>query len=171
MILKYVSIKIAKINSQENDLVFCNYVRSVIECIGQQYIPTNWPLFTDVSKVGLKSVLVHNRIKFPSVSLAHASSMKESYENMEPLLEKIQHKKHLEYVWEFKVHCCLLWFAVWLHKASVISLCVGSRVRKTITSKNSGLNETRLNTLLNNPQKLIYLLCSSKSDSYECRHG
>ena len=82
--------------SQENDLIFCSYVRSVIEGFGQQHIPTDWPLFTEASEVGLKSFLLHKGIKFPSVSLAHVASMKESNENVEPLLEKIQHGK---YIW------------------------------------------------------------------------
>jgi NADH:ubiquinone oxidoreductase subunit E len=53
-------------------------------------------LFTDTSNVGLKSVLLNNGIKLPSVSLAHAARMKESNENMVPLLEKIQREK---YIW------------------------------------------------------------------------
>jgi hypothetical protein len=53
-------------------------------------------LFTDNSKVYIISVLLYNGIKFPSASLAHAASMKGSYENMEPLLERFQHEK---YIW------------------------------------------------------------------------
>jgi hypothetical protein len=52
-------------------------------------------VFTHSSKVSLKAVLLHNGNKFPSVPLAHAAKMNESYENMELLLEKIQYKKNI----------------------------------------------------------------------------
>jgi len=41
----------------------------------------------DLSIVILKTVLLHNGNKFPSVSLAHVATM-EFYENMKLLLEK-----------------------------------------------------------------------------------
>jgi hypothetical protein len=45
-------------------------------------------LFTDYSKTGLKTVLLHNWSKFSSVPLAYATNMKETYENLITLLEK-----------------------------------------------------------------------------------
>jgi len=51
-------------------------------------------LFIDSSKVSLKAVLLHNGNIFPSAPLAHAANMKEYYENMKLLLEKIQYEKH-----------------------------------------------------------------------------
>jgi len=41
--------------------------------------------------VSLKVVLLHNGNKFPSVPLAHAANMKESYESMKLLLGKIKY--------------------------------------------------------------------------------
>jgi len=55
------------------------------------YNPDQWRFFIDSSKVSLKVVLLHNRNKFPSVPLAHAANMKESYESMELLLGKIKY--------------------------------------------------------------------------------
>jgi hypothetical protein len=46
------------------------------------------------SEVNLKALLLHNGSKFPSVPLAHAAEMKESYENMKVLLEKIQYETY-----------------------------------------------------------------------------
>ena len=54
-------------------------------------------LFIDSSKVNLKVALLHNGNRFPSVPLAHAASMKESYENMKLLLGKI---KYNEFKWK-----------------------------------------------------------------------
>jgi hypothetical protein len=51
-------------------------------------------LFIDSSNVSLKAVLLHIGNKLPSVPLAHAANMKESYENMKLLLEKIQYAKY-----------------------------------------------------------------------------
>ena len=63
--------------SQEDGVVFCNDVCSVMEVLGHEYSPDQWRLFIDSSKVSLKLVLLHNGNKFPSVPLAHAANMKE----------------------------------------------------------------------------------------------
>jgi hypothetical protein len=49
-------------------------------------------VFIDSSKVSLEVVLLHKGNKFPSAPLTHAANMKESYENMKLLLEKIPYK-------------------------------------------------------------------------------
>jgi len=68
--------------SQENGVVFCNDVCSVMEVLGHEYNPDKCHLFTDSSKVSLKVVLLHNGKRFPSVPSAHATNMKESYESI-----------------------------------------------------------------------------------------
>ena len=79
--------------SQEDGVVFCNDVCSIMKVLGHEYNPDQWRLFVDSSKVSLKVVLFHNGNRFPSVSLAHAASMKESYESMKLLLGKIKYDK------------------------------------------------------------------------------
>jgi len=64
-----------------------------MEVLGHEYNPDQWRLFRDSSKVSLKLVLLHNRNRFPSVPLAHAANMKESYESMKLLLGKIKYDK------------------------------------------------------------------------------
>jgi len=56
-----------------------------------------WRLFIDSSKVSLKVVLLHNGNRFPSIPLAHAANIKESYESMKLLLGKI---KYDEFKWK-----------------------------------------------------------------------
>jgi hypothetical protein len=63
------------------------------EVLGHEHNPDQWSLFIDSSKVGLKVVLLHKGNKFPSVLLAHAVKMKESYERMKLLLGKIKYDK------------------------------------------------------------------------------
>ena len=66
-----------------------------MEVLGHEYNPNQWRLFIDSSKVSLKVVLLHNAQWFPSVPLAHAANMKESYESM---LGKINYD---EFKWKF----------------------------------------------------------------------
>ena len=47
--------------------------------------------------MSLKAVLLHNGSRFPSVPLAHADNMKESYKSMKLLLGEI---KYDEFTWK-----------------------------------------------------------------------
>jgi len=86
--------------SEENDLVYCNNIGAVMDVLDHEHKTTEWRLFIDSSKSSLKAVLLHNGNKFPSVPLAYATNMKETYENLKILLEKIQYDK---YCWTI---CC-----------------------------------------------------------------
>jgi len=81
--------------SQEDGVVFCNNVCSVVEV----YNPDQWLLF-DSSKVSLDVVLLLSGNRFLSVPLVHAANMKESYESMKLLLGKI---KYDEFKWKLCV--------------------------------------------------------------------
>ena len=70
-----------------------------MEVLGHEYNPDQWHLVIDSSKVSLKVVQLHNGNRFPSVPLAHAANMKESYESMKLLLGKIKYD-------EFKCKLC-----------------------------------------------------------------
>ena len=73
---------------QEDGVVFCNDVCSVMEVLVQEYNPDQLRLLIGSSKMSLKVVLLHKKNRFPSVPLAHAANMKESYESMKLLLGK-----------------------------------------------------------------------------------
>jgi len=77
--------------SQEDGVVFCNDVCSVMEVIGHEYNRDQWRLFIDSSKVSLMVVLLHNGNILPSVPLAHAANMKEICESMKLLLGKAKY--------------------------------------------------------------------------------
>ena len=68
--------------SKEDGVVSCNDVCSVMEVLGHEHNPDQGRLFIDSSKVRLKLVLLHNGNTFPSIALAHAANMKESYESI-----------------------------------------------------------------------------------------
>ena len=63
-------------------------------CVLLIYIHTEWRLFIQSSKFSLKFGLLHNGNKFPSVPLANAANVKESYENTKQVLKKIQCEKY-----------------------------------------------------------------------------
>jgi hypothetical protein len=99
--------------SQENDLVFCSDICSGMEAVGHQHNTPEWRLFIDSSKVSLKAVLLHNGNKYPSVPLAHAVNMKESYENTKFLLEKIHYEKYN--LWGFESDCSFARIRAWIY--------------------------------------------------------
>ena len=84
---------------QEDGVMFCNDICSVMEVLGHEYNPDAWRLFIVSSKVNLKLVLLNNGNRFPSVPLAHAANMKESYESIKILLKKI---KYDEFKWKLR---------------------------------------------------------------------
>jgi hypothetical protein len=53
-----------------------------MEVLGHEYNPNQWRLFIDSSKVSANVVLLRNGNRFPSIPLAHAAKMKESYESI-----------------------------------------------------------------------------------------
>jgi hypothetical protein len=75
--------------SLKKDLVFCDYVCSVIEVLGHQHVPTEWRFL-----IQLLAVLLHEGNKFPSAPLVHTANMNKPYENIKLLLEKIQYEKY-----------------------------------------------------------------------------
>jgi hypothetical protein len=56
--------------------------------------PEDWRLFIDLSKSSLKAVLLHNGNVLPSIPAGYAVNMKESYDNMELLLNCVNYKKY-----------------------------------------------------------------------------
>ena len=127
--------------SQENALIFCNYVYSVIEALGHQHDPTEWHLFIDYSEVSLKAVHLHNGDRLPSVPLSHACNMKESCGNMQLLLDKIQYEK---YIWNICGDLKVV--APCLATQSFVAFCVSviAGTEKNHYIKNSGLNKNWL---------------------------
>jgi len=71
--------------------------------------PEQWRLFIDASKTSLKAVLLHNGNKLPSIPVAYAPSIKETYTAMNNILVEVHYKKYqLEFGDDFKVIVVLL---------------------------------------------------------------
>lgn len=78
----------------EDDFVFCDDIKGLLAAMGCQYQPHEWRLFIDSSKRSLKCVLLHNGNKFASIPIGHSVHLKESYENMKKVLQKLKYREH-----------------------------------------------------------------------------
>ena len=78
----------------EENLLFCNNIEKLITAMGTSYTTSEWRLFIDSSKRSLKCVLLHNGNKLASVPIGHSIQMKETYENMKSIPDKIKYAEH-----------------------------------------------------------------------------
>ena len=81
--------------SKEDDLVYCNDVAGLLGLMGvSPYCCEDWRLFIDSSKASLKIVLLHNGNKFAPVPIGHSTKMKEEYDAIKLVLEKLDYNTH-----------------------------------------------------------------------------
>ena len=83
--------------SMSESLCFCTDIMGLFEAIGLKHEPDQWRLFIDSSTRSLKAVLLHNGNEHPSIPVGHSVHLKEDYENVKALLQKI---KYDEYKWD-----------------------------------------------------------------------
>ena len=72
----------------------CRYCTASAQAWSALYEPKYWRLFIDSSKRALKCVLLHNGNQLASVPIAHSTTLKENYETVEYVLEKIGYDQH-----------------------------------------------------------------------------
>lgn len=81
--------------TEENDIVYCKNIPGLLNLMGLPvYRPEDWRLFIDSSKRSLKCVLLHNGNKLASIPIGHSTKLKEEYENIKLVLEKISYVQH-----------------------------------------------------------------------------
>ena len=81
--------------STVKNLVYCADIAQVLLKLGvPRYEPKDWRLFINSSKRSLKCVLLHNGKQFASVPIAHSTTLKEKYEAVKYVLEKIGYDQH-----------------------------------------------------------------------------
>ena len=81
--------------STVKDLVYCADITQLLLKIGvPQYEPKDRRLLIDSSKRSRECVLLHNGNQFASVPIAHSTTMKEKYEAVKYVLEKIGYDQH-----------------------------------------------------------------------------
>jgi len=79
---------------KEDDLAFCYDVDGLMNALGIKHDPQEWRLFIDSSKLSLKAVLLHNGNQHPSTPAGHTVQMKETYEKLKQLLNKLEYSKY-----------------------------------------------------------------------------
>lgn len=84
----------AKYFTKKNQICYCNDVPGLFKELNLHHNSNEWRLFIDSSKDSLKAVLLHNGNKKPSIPIAHAVNVKETYEIIAELLEYINYKNH-----------------------------------------------------------------------------
>jgi len=81
--------------SEDNDLVYCHDVPGLLHHLGlPAYDPEDWRLFIDGSTRSLKCVLLYNGTTYASIPLAHSTTLKEEYENIKMILQKLSYHEH-----------------------------------------------------------------------------
>ena len=113
---------LSRFYQMSNTMCYCADINGLMEELGFQHNVDEWRLFIDSSKASLKAVLLYYGNTKPSVPVAHAVEMKETYETMQTLLKLI---KYDENQWNicgdlkvvglllgmqsgFTKHCCFL---------------------------------------------------------------
>lgn len=116
---------------KEDSICYCENIDGLMDEIGFLHRVKDWRLFIDASTASLKAVLLHNGNEKPSIPVAHIVNMKESYESMQLILNKIGYDK---YKWQlcgdlkvsaiilglqkgYTKHCCFL--CLWDSRAKV----------------------------------------------------
>ena len=72
-------------------ICYCKDVKGLMSWLGVDHNVDEWRLFIDSSKISLKAVLLHNGNKYASIPVGYSAHMKETYENMSLLLQKIHY--------------------------------------------------------------------------------
>jgi len=79
---------------KEYDPVFCYDVDGLMNALAIKHDPHEWRLFIDSLKLCLKAVLLNNGNQHPSIPVGHAVYMKETYEKLNPLLNRLEYSKY-----------------------------------------------------------------------------
>lgn len=78
----------------ENDLSFCIDIFGLMEVLNIDYVVTDWRLFIDASKSGLKAVLLHNDHAYMPIPIAYSRVLKETHYSMKLIFEKVKYNEH-----------------------------------------------------------------------------
>lgn len=75
-------------------ITYCWNIKELFILLGQRHNPEEWRLFIDGSSESLKAALVHNGNKLPTIPVAYARNVKETYASMQAILMLVQHNEH-----------------------------------------------------------------------------
>ena len=90
------NLDIAQHFTTDGPLCYCNDIEGLYANLLQEYSSSDWRLFIDSSKCSLKAVLLHNGNLKPGIPIAHSVYLKETFVNLQEILEAI---KYRTYAW------------------------------------------------------------------------
>lgn len=82
----------------EADLTFCSDIIGLTQAMQIEYDVNDWRLFIDGSKSGLKVILLHNDNAYMPIPIAYSRVLKETYDSMKLIFNKIKYDDHKWYV-------------------------------------------------------------------------
>jgi len=65
-----------------------------MNALGIEHDPLGWRLFIDSSKLSLKAGLLRNGNQHPCIPVGHVVHVKQTYENLKQLLNKLEYSKY-----------------------------------------------------------------------------
>ncbi|KAI6647085.1 hypothetical protein LOD99_8922 [Oopsacas minuta] len=86
---------LAQYYTTDGPLCNCNDIEGLYANVLQEHSTSDWRLFIDSSKRSLKVVLVHNGNLKPGVPIAHSVYLRETFVNLQEVLEAIQYRTHI----------------------------------------------------------------------------
>lgn len=86
--------ELAQYFEKNHQFNYCKDIDGLMNALHRKHIPAEWRLFIDSSKVSLKAVLLHNGNAYPSIPIAHGVHVKETYENIQNLLQCIDYSMY-----------------------------------------------------------------------------
>ena len=93
----------------EDEFVFCDDINGLLNAMCCEYEPVEWRLFIDSSKRSLQCILLYRENVFASIPIGHSFRMKESYDSVKQLLQKLKYSEHnWEICGDLKIVCMLL---------------------------------------------------------------
>ena len=76
---------------EANTCTYSHDIPGLVKKLGMDYIAGDWRLFIDGSVTSLKAVLLHKKNKKPCIPLGFSTTMKETYETLGEILEKLKY--------------------------------------------------------------------------------
>ena len=86
--------ELAKFFKMSDSICHCINVSGLMTAMKIEYSDKDWRLFIDSSVSSLKAVLLHNGNSNPSIPVAHAVGLKETYDTMQRVLGLIKYSEH-----------------------------------------------------------------------------
>ena len=87
--------KLKKYCQSDSQFIYCTDVEGLLFAMDlSAYRSNDWRLFINSSKRSLKCVLLHNGNQYGSIPIGHSVTLKENYENIKVVLERLKYCVH-----------------------------------------------------------------------------